>query len=85
MSNILEHSWSIGVFRTFLKQARALKRTLWPSPRPAPLVPPLASAFVPAGSSFLFNSKAGFARATFFFTCGLGPLVFLAPYYSDGF
>ena len=35
-------------------------------------------------SGFLFNRKAGFARATSSFTRGLGPLVFLAPYYSDG-
>ena len=35
-------------------------------------------------SGFLFQSEAGFARATSSFTRGLGPLIFLTPPYPDG-
>ena len=81
------NTWSLVAFRTFLmKHIAALKRffsaiTTACSTGPTHGV----CVFVTCrASGFLFNSEAGFARATSSFTRGLGPLVFVAPHYSDG-
>ena len=83
----LPHSWSIGVFRTFLSnKLGALKRYFMAITTACSTGPTFSvCVFVTCrASGFLFNSEAGFARATSSFTRGLGPLVFLAPYYPDG-
>ena len=81
------NTWSLVAFRTFLmKHIAALKRffsaiTTACSTGPTHGV----CVFVTCrASGFLFNSEAGLARATSSFTRGLGPLVFVAPHYSDG-
>ena len=81
------NTWSLVAFRTFLmKHIAALKRffsaiTTACSTGPTHGV----CVFVTCrASGFLFNSEAGFARATSSFTRGLGPLVFVAPHYLDG-
>ena len=83
----LPHSWNIGVFRTFLSnKLGALKRYFMAITTACSTGPTFSvCVFVTCrASGFLFNSEAGFARATSSFTRGLGPLVFLAPYYPDG-
>ena len=80
-------TWDMGAFKNFLSaNFGALKRyfsaiTIACSTGPTFGV----CVFVTSrASGFLFQSEAGFARATSSFTRGLGPLIFLTPPYPDG-